>query len=106
AVAVAQMAQSNPESVEPKENTPNPRRIPACGACGNHDADLCFERSPLRRLPLVVPFGVNPQGTGVSVVVAVAAAAASSGAVHAKASESGHTPATPERASCEAGRER
>jgi hypothetical protein len=44
-------------------------------------------RSPLRRLPLVVPFGVNPQGTGVSVVVAVAAAAATFGVIHARASK-------------------
>jgi len=29
-------------------------------------------RSPLRRLPLVVPFGVNPQGTGISFVFATA----------------------------------
>jgi hypothetical protein len=27
------------------------------------------ERSPLRRLPLVVPFGVNPQGTGALFVI-------------------------------------
>jgi len=27
------------------------------------------ERSPLRRLPLVVPFGVNPQGTGLLLVI-------------------------------------
>ena len=28
-----------------------------------------LERSPLRRLALVVPFGVNPQGTGLSIVI-------------------------------------
>jgi len=33
-------------------------------------ANVSFlSRSPLRRLPLVVPFGVNPQGTGLLLVI-------------------------------------